>query len=406
MTLTASTAAPGCTATDLTRRLVEGPDAAAAGVEAETVPAVTLTPVGDTVIDRGYSEAVPEEFHPPAAQAGVSPGFDLHKTRRGVTSRHRGAVVAFGNLHSPGILNYPDLLRTDQTGAYAPWEEWQPFFADAAAREKFRLHRNGGPDDDGCSRHGCPAKARGATVGCVVRGTDGLVVTKNLLEVFVPPAAPLPDVCTTTWLTIAPDITARSMDLEWGSEAWYNSFVRRRPRVEGTQRHLEKPAFSALVHMTSESGAGRRSDCSSRSPTPSPTYAPPTGGAPNSPPPARRKPPGRSHSRTAANLRARNAGHHTAPSPTTTLQAAEACPHTTPKALTRAACGPFACPDPTWEPNQRWRNPVRSPTSGSGTPKARLGNEERASEVATGDFCGHLAEPPVGIEPTTYSFRC
>jgi hypothetical protein len=56
-------------------------------------------------------------------------------------------------------------------------------------------------------------------------------------------------VCTKSWLTVAPDITARAMDLEWASEGWYNSFVRRRPRVEGTNGILKNPAFSALAHM-------------------------------------------------------------------------------------------------------------------------------------------------------------
>jgi hypothetical protein len=50
-------------------------------------------------------------------------------------------------------------------------------------------------------------------------------------------------------LTVAPDITARSMDLEWGSRAWYDSYVRRRPRVEGANGILKHPAFSPLAHM-------------------------------------------------------------------------------------------------------------------------------------------------------------
>jgi hypothetical protein len=55
--------------------------------------------------------------------------------------------------------------------------------------------------------------------------------------------------CTKTSLTVAPDITARSMDLEWGSRAWYDSFVRRGPRVEGANGILKNPAFSPLAHM-------------------------------------------------------------------------------------------------------------------------------------------------------------
>ena len=36
------------------------------------------------------------------------------------------------------------------------------------------------------------------------------------------------------------------MDLEWGSRAWYDSFVRRRPRVEGANGILKNPTFAAL----------------------------------------------------------------------------------------------------------------------------------------------------------------
>jgi hypothetical protein len=39
------------------------------------------------------------------------------------------------------------------------------------------------------------------------------------------------------------------MDFEWGSRAWYDSFVRRRPRVEGANGILKNHAFSALAHM-------------------------------------------------------------------------------------------------------------------------------------------------------------
>jgi len=72
---------------------------------------------------------------------------------------------------------------------------------------------------------------------------------KGLLEVFTPPAAPAPDVCTQSSLTVPPDVAARSMDLEWGSRAWYDSFVRRRPRVEGANGILKNPTFAALAHM-------------------------------------------------------------------------------------------------------------------------------------------------------------
>jgi hypothetical protein len=249
LVLTASTAPAAKACVDLIRRLVHGPDAAAAGVDGAAVTAVPLLPDGDLLTDRGYSESVPGNFHHPLRKLGRRLIFDLHKDRRGVTGSHRGAIQAFGNLYSPGINNYPDLLSTDAPTPFAAWEEWQRYFGDAALRANFRLHTNGLPDDDGYARLGCPAKSGRATVGCGVRGTLPLVGIKGLLEVFTPPAVPRPDVCTKSWLTVPPDVTARSMDLEWGSRPWYDSFVRRRPRVEGANGILKNPTFAALAHM-------------------------------------------------------------------------------------------------------------------------------------------------------------
>ena len=39
------------------------------------------------------------------------------------------------------------------------------------------------------------------------------------------------------------------MDLDWGSRLWYDSFVRRRPLVEGANGILKNPTFAALAHM-------------------------------------------------------------------------------------------------------------------------------------------------------------
>ena len=245
----ASTAPEAKACVDLTARLVHGPDAAAAGVDGAAVPAVALLPAGDLLADRGYSESVPANFHHPLRQLGFRLVFDLHKNRRGVTGAHRGAVEAFGNLYSPGLNNYPDLVSTNAPTSFAPWEEWQRYFADADLRAGFRLQTNGRPDPAGYVRMGCPGQLRRASIGCAIPATLHLVGARGLLEVFTPPAAPAPDVCTQSSLTVPPDVAARSMDLEWGSRLWYDSFVRRRPRVEGANGILKNPTFAALAHI-------------------------------------------------------------------------------------------------------------------------------------------------------------
>ncbi|MEO8224120.1 MAG: hypothetical protein ABI661_04900, partial [Gammaproteobacteria bacterium] len=286
LALTASTAPAAKACVDLTRRLVQGPDTMAAAVDPAVVPAVPLLPAGDLLTDRGYSESLPGSFHHPLRALGRRLIFDLHKSRRGVTGTHRGAILAFGNLYSPGINDYPDLLSLDAPSPFAAWEEWQRYFNDATLRGAFRLHAKGLLDADGFVLLRCPAlggKLAGrATLGCPVRGTVALVGLKGLLEVFTPPGAPRPDVCTQSSLTIPADVVARCMDLEWGSRAWYDSFVRRRPRVEGANGILKNPTFAALAHMNIRVRGRAKSACSPRSPPPSPTCAPATAGAPRS----------------------------------------------------------------------------------------------------------------------------
>lgn len=258
LSLTASTASPAATCVELTDRLVNGTDPAATGLDPAAVPAPARTlPEGDLLADRGYSDALPDNFHLPLRELGRRLVFDLHKNHRGVTGHHRGAIIAFGNLYSPGLAaDYPDLVSTDAPSPFAPWEEWQRYFAEAEQRSAFRLHTNGRPDAAGYVRLGCPAQARRATIGCSVRNTLHLVGTakgngqRPVLDFIVnPPAAPRPDVCTKTSITVPPDVIARSMDLEWGSRAWYDSYVRRRPRVEGVNGIVKNPAFAALAHM-------------------------------------------------------------------------------------------------------------------------------------------------------------
>ena len=125
MAMTASTAPAAKTCVELTRRLVEGPDPAAAAVNPAAVPVVATLPDGDTLADRGYSEAVPADFHLPLRKLRRRLVFDLHQDRRGITGHHRGAVIAFGNLYSPGIKSYPDLVTKDAPSPFAPWEEWR-----------------------------------------------------------------------------------------------------------------------------------------------------------------------------------------------------------------------------------------------------------------------------------------
>lgn len=79
-----------------------------------------------------------------------------------------------------------------------------------------------------------------------VKGSNGRTVLDFVIN---PPAAPLPDVCSKTSITVPPEVVARSMDLEWGSRAWFDSYVRRRPRVEGINGIVKNPTFAALAHM-------------------------------------------------------------------------------------------------------------------------------------------------------------
>lgn len=123
------------------------------------------------------------------------------------------------------------------------------FFAGRERAEKFKLRTVNSTDDQGYTRRGCPAlREYGPTLGCPRRDSVDLVGPRGLYEVFTPPAEPRPKVCAQESVTIPADVAARSMGgLTWATEPWYDSFHRRRPRVEGTNG--KNPAVGALQKM-------------------------------------------------------------------------------------------------------------------------------------------------------------
>lgn len=239
MKVTPSTAAPGITGSHLLADLASSP----VGARNNWRPA-------DVVADRGYSNATPDKWHDPLRAAGYSLVHDLHPARRGHTSTVDGVVIIDGNAYSPGILNYPQLVNATPPPIGSTRAAWAAFFDVIELRRPFLLPAHGRPDPAASSaRVACPA-LRGK-LGCPVRGTVPLVISKGVPEVFTPPMAPLPTICTAKTVTLPTDVLAHAQDggLLFGSRAWYDAYTRRRPRVEGTNGILKNPAGGHIEKM-------------------------------------------------------------------------------------------------------------------------------------------------------------
>jgi hypothetical protein len=182
--------------------------------------------------------------------AGYKLIHDLHPARRGHTATVDGVVVIDGNAYSPGILNYPQLVNAAPPPIGATRAAWDIYFNLIELRRPFLLPAHGRPDPAATSaRLTCPA-LRGK-LGCPVRGTIPLVISKGVPEVFTPPVAPLPPICSAKTVTVPTDVLAHAQDagLLYGTRAWYDAYTRRRPRVEGTNGIIKNPAGGHIEKM-------------------------------------------------------------------------------------------------------------------------------------------------------------
>jgi hypothetical protein len=222
MVVTASTAAPGKVGADL----LTGLPASAPGRRNGWSPS-------DVVADRGYSNAKPENWHDPMRNAGFHLIHDLHPMRQGHTSSIDGVAIVDGQAYSPGILDYPDLINLKPPPIGASRADIATYQAAVELRRPFLLPRHGLTKPGATIRVACPA-LRGK-LGCPIRGTVGLTISKGVPEVFFGPTAPLPAICTTKTVRLPAGSLAHGQDrdLLFGSREWYDAFTRRRPRVEG-----------------------------------------------------------------------------------------------------------------------------------------------------------------------------
>lgn len=236
--VTASTAAPGKTGSQLLTSLPTSP----VGKRNGWAP-------GDVIADRGYSNAKPENWHYPLRRAGFTLIHDLHKVRQGHTGSHDGVVFIDGQAYSPGILDYPDLVSVTVPFWGAAESVMTAWHATCELRRPFLLPIHERKDGGATIRVTCPALR--SKLGCPIRGTTPLVISKGVPEVFTGPSAPLPPICTAKTVTVPGERLAHDQDhdLLFGTEDWYDAFQRRRPRVEGHNGIIKNPSGPHLGDM-------------------------------------------------------------------------------------------------------------------------------------------------------------
>lgn len=241
LVVTASTAAPGTTGSDLLVGLPTSPPGQRNGWKPS-----------DIVADRGYSNAKPENWHDPLRSAGYHLIHDLHRDHRGAQRGHDGIVIIDGQPYSPGILDHPDLLDIPVPPIGATRAQIRAYQAHIERRRPYLLPRHAAVTHGEPLRLACPA-VRGK-LACPQRHTGPQLVelaARGVPEVFAPPATPLPPICVNKTVRIPDDVLAQRQDrdLLFGSTHWYDAFHRRRPRVEGINGIAKNPAGPHIAGM-------------------------------------------------------------------------------------------------------------------------------------------------------------
>jgi hypothetical protein len=199
-------------------------------------------PAGFLGADRGYTQALPEQFHLPVRALGYSLVMDYKVTELGRQANSQGAVMVDGVFYCPAM---PEALVTASSDKRAGTTDEATYKARVFARQQWRLVRKDGPDADGYERFACPAQGQHPHLACPLR-PEAAARALGKVPVLSPPAEP-PKVCTQSAVTIAPDIGARHRQgLAFGSEEWATTYAAYRNTIEGWNGYVKDTAHEAL----------------------------------------------------------------------------------------------------------------------------------------------------------------
>lgn len=179
-------------------------------------------PVGDLLVDSGYSYRQPDTFALPLRQLGAQLIMDLHPNDRGPHGTHHGAITANGALYCPATP--PSLLALGPLAPAATPEQTAAHDQQCAELHRHKLSPITTRDADGYHRVACPATT--GKLRCPLRPAS-MTLSYDHPTIHQPPEHP-PVCCTQQTITIPPSVNAKTTQKhDYPSAQHRHSYARR-----------------------------------------------------------------------------------------------------------------------------------------------------------------------------------
>jgi hypothetical protein len=197
-------------------------------------------PIGDLLIDSGYSYRVPETWALPIRALGIDLIHDLHPNDRGPHGTHHGATCHNGNLYCPATPT--TLLGLGPLPRAATPEQTIIHDHQSAELARYKLSPITSRDHDGYHRVSCPA-AQGK-LRCPHRPAS-ITLPNDRPTILDPPEHP-PACCTQKTITVPPSVNAKTAQKHDYPSATHRTSYNRRTAAERTFATLTDRATNDL----------------------------------------------------------------------------------------------------------------------------------------------------------------
>jgi hypothetical protein len=197
-------------------------------------------PIGDLLVDSGYSYRIPETWALPIRALGIDLTHDLHPNDRGPHSTHHGATCHNGRLYCPATPT--TLLTLGPLPRAATIEQTAIHDQQSAELARYKLSPITRRDPDGYHRVSCPA-AQGK-IRCPHKPAS-LALPNNRPTILDPPEHP-PACCTQHTITVPPSVNAKTAQKHDYPSAAHRASYNRRTAAERTFATLTDRATNDL----------------------------------------------------------------------------------------------------------------------------------------------------------------
>jgi len=190
-------------------------------------------PIGDLLVDSGYSYRQPQTFALPIRRLGASLIMDLHPNDRGTHATHQGAICHNGNLYCTATPK--PLLQLSPLPRPTTPQQTEAHDRQTAELAHYKLSPITAYDPDGYRRVICPAAQ--ARLRCPHR-PESMTLPHQHPTILTPPQ-PRPICCTQKTITVPPTINAKT--------AQKHDYPSRQHRISYNRRTAAERTFATLT---------------------------------------------------------------------------------------------------------------------------------------------------------------